>query len=349
MKRVHFGALAVGVGLIGVAASGAAAQDFKGKTVTIIVSTGAGGSYYDVAQAFARHMPKHIPGQPAMIVKAMPGAGNVLATNFLHNIAPKDGTTIGTINNSIPLHQVLDGMGVHYDARNFNWLGSTGSYNSVAYVWHTAGVKTIKDVMEKEVILGGTGVGSSIVIYPTVMNNVLGTKFKIVLGYKSTMEIDVAMEREEVQARTGSYTALKSEHPEWVKDKKVAIIAQIGEKKDAELPDIPLMSDLGKTDEERQVLKLISSPIAVGRPYLAPPDVPPDRLAVLRKAFDATLKDKGFLADAKKLDIDIDPTSGEDLTRIVRETIEAPPAVIAKAKAAMIDPRDPAPQGSTAK
>jgi tripartite-type tricarboxylate transporter receptor subunit TctC len=327
------------------AATPAQAQFFKGKNVTIIVSTGAGGSYYEVAQAFARHMPQHIPGSPSMIVKAMPGAGNVLATNFLHNIAPKDGTTIGTINNSIPLHQVLDGMGVHYDARNFNWLGSTGSYNSVAYVWHTAGIKTIEDVMKKEVILGGTGVGSSIVIYPTVMNNVLGTKFKIVLGYKSTMEIDIAMERGEVQARTGSYTALGSEHPDWLKEKKVDIVAQIGEKKDPELPNVPLMTALGKTDEERQVLKLISSPIAVGRPYLAPPDVPAAQLATLRKAFDATLKDKGFLADAKKLDIDIDPTSGEELARIVRETIEAPPAVIAKAKAAMTA----SPQGTAAK
>jgi tripartite-type tricarboxylate transporter receptor subunit TctC len=281
-----------------------------------------------------------------MIVKAMPGAGNVLATNFLHNIAPKDGTTIGTINNSIPLHQVLDGAGVHYDARNFNWLGSTGSYNSVAYVWHTAGIKTIKDVMEREVILGGTGVGSSIVIYPTVMNNVLGTRFRIVLGYKSTLEIDVAMERGEVQARTGSYTALLSEHPDWIRDRKVDIVAQIGEKPDPALAGVPLMTDLGRNDEERQILKLISSPIAVGRPYLAPPGIPVDTLAVLRKAFDAALKDPGFLADAKKLDIEIAPTGGEALAKIVRDTIEAPPNVIAKAKTAMIDTRNP-PQGAS--
>jgi tripartite-type tricarboxylate transporter receptor subunit TctC len=339
LRSVRLGAIAALIALP------VQAQDFKGKTITIIVSTGAGGSYYDVAQSFSRHMPRYIPGQPAMIVKAMPGAGNVLATNFLHNIAPKDGTTIGTINNSIPLHQVLDGMGVHYDARNFNWLGSTGSYNSVAYVWHTAGIKTIKDAMEKEVVLGGTGVGSSIVIYPMVMNNIIGTKFKIVLGYKSTLEIDVAMEREEVQARTGSYTALLSEHPSWLKEKKVDIIAQIGEKRDPALADIPLMTELGKSEEERQVLKLISSPIAVGRPYLAPPDVPADRLAILRKAFDATLSDAAFLADAKKLDIEINPTSGENLTRIVAETINAPRAVIEKAKVAMNDPRNPAPSG----
>jgi tripartite-type tricarboxylate transporter receptor subunit TctC len=314
----------------------AGAQDFfAGKTMTIIVSTGAGGSYYQVAQSFSRHMPKYIPGNPTMIVKAMPGAGNVLATNFLHNIAPKDGTTIGTINNSIPLHQVLDGKGVHYDARNFNWLGSTGTYNSVAYVWHTAGIKTLQDVMKKEVILGGTGIGSSIVIYPTVMNNLLGTKFKIVLGYKSTMEIDIAMERGEVQARTGSYTALVSEHPDWLKDKKVVLLAQIGGRKDPQLPNVPLMTDFAKNDEDRQVMQLISSPIALGRPYLTPPGIPADRLAILQKAFDATLRDKGFLDEAKKMDIDIDPVSGAEIAQIVKDTINAPPAIIAKAKTFM--------------
>jgi tripartite-type tricarboxylate transporter receptor subunit TctC len=314
----------------------ASAQDFfAGKTMTLIVSTGAGGSYYQVAQSFSRHMPKYIPGNPTMIVKAMPGAGNVLATNFLHNIAPKDGTTIGTINNSIPLHQVLDGKGVHYDARNFNWLGSTGTYNSVAYVWHTAGIKTLQDVMKKEVILGGTGIGSSIVIYPTVMNNLLGTKFKIVLGYKSTMEIDIAMERGEVQARTGSYTALVSEHPDWLKDKKVVILAQIGGKRDPQLPNVPLMTDFAKNDEDRQVMQLISSPIALGRPYLTPPGIPADRLAILQKAFDATLRDKGFLDEAKKMDIDIDPVSGAEIAQTVKDTINAPPAIIAKAKTFM--------------
>src|SRR5688572_300443 len=166
------------------AALPARAFDFSGKTITIIVSTGTGGSYTNIAQAFSRNMPRYLPGKPNMIVKNMPGAGNVLATNFMYNIAPKDGTTIATVNNSIPLHQVLDGKGVKYDAVKFNWLGSTGTYNSVAYVWHTAGIKSFKDVTEREVILGGTGVGSSVVIYPIVMNNLLGAKFKIVLGYK---------------------------------------------------------------------------------------------------------------------------------------------------------------------
>jgi tripartite-type tricarboxylate transporter receptor subunit TctC len=265
----------------------------------------------------------------------MPGAGNVLATNYLYNIAPKDGTTLGVINNSMPFHQVLDGRGVQFDAAKFNWLGSTGSFNSIAYVWHTAGIRTIKDLQEREVVLGGTGVGSGVVTYPTVMNAILGTKFKIVFGYKSTAEMDVAMERGEVQARTGSYATLLQEHPDWVKEKKVDIIAQIGSKRDKALPDVPLITELAKTEEDRQVLALISSPIAVGRPYLAPPGVPPERLAVLRRALDATLRDPAFLDGMSKLGYEVTPVSGEELAQIVRETVNVSPEILARTRAAM--------------
>ncbi|HTI85339.1 MAG TPA: tripartite tricarboxylate transporter substrate-binding protein [Alphaproteobacteria bacterium] len=336
MVRV-MSAFAAGLAALVCAATAAQAQNFyAGKTVTIIVSTGGDDSYGYIARAFAQHMPRYIPGQPTMIVKAMPGAGNVLATNHLYNIAPKDGTTIGTINNAIPLHQVLDGRGVKYDASKFNWLGSTGTYNSVAYIWHTAGIKTIQDVMSKEVILGGTGAGSSIVIYPTVMNNVLGTKFKIVLGYKSVSEINIAMERGEVQARTGSYADLQSEHQDWLDQKKVVLLTQIGSKPDKAIPaGVPLVVDLAKTEEQRQILKLIASPIGLGRPYLAPPDVDKDRVSLLRKAFAETMADKAFLADMAKLRIDVDPVSGDEIARNVADTIGASPEIVAKAKAAM--------------
>jgi tripartite-type tricarboxylate transporter receptor subunit TctC len=318
------------------AALPARAQDhFAGKTMTIIVSTGAGGSYTNIAHAFARNMPRYIPGKPNIIVKNMPGAGNLLATNYMYNIAPKDGTTIATINNSIPLHQVLDGKGVKYDAAKFHWLGSTGSYNSVAYIWHTTGIKTFKDVTEREVILGGTGVGSSIVIYPIVMNNLLGAKFKIVLGYKGTVDIDIAMERGEVEARTGSYTALRDERPDWIRDKKVNFVAQIGAIRDRALPDVPLMTELAKTEEHRQIIRLISSPIALGRPFLTPPGTPPEIVAILRNAFQATMRDEQFLKEAAKLELDVDPISGDDVAKIVSDTSGAPPAIIEAARAAM--------------
>lgn len=319
------------------AAGTACAEDdfYNGKTMTIINSTGNGGSYYNLAQAVSRHMPKYLPGTPTMIVKSMPGAGNVLATNFMYNNAPKDGTHIATINNSIPLHQVIYGRGVQYDASEFQWLGSTGTYNSVAYIWNTAGVRKVADLTQKEILVGGTGPGSSIVIYPAAMNKLLSARFKFVLGYRSTHEIDLAMERGEVQARTGSYTGLRADHPDWLSQKKVDIILQIGSRKDPELPDVPLLTDLARNDEDRQTLKLMSSPISLGRPYLAPPGVPAERVSLLRKAFAATLKDPGFLAEAKKLDHDIDPLSAEEVTEIVRETIEASPGAVAAAKEIM--------------
>jgi tripartite-type tricarboxylate transporter receptor subunit TctC len=233
------------------------------------------------------------------------------------------------------LHQVIDGKGVKYDASKFYWFGSTGTYNSVAYAWHTAGVRTVQDLMEREVLLGGTGVGSSIVIYPMAMNKLLGTRFKIVLGYRSTLEIDVAMERGEVQARTGSYTALASEHPDWLHDKKINLLVQIGSKREKALPDIPLLTEIAKAGEQREILKLISSPIALGRPFLAPPGVPPERLALLQRAFDATLRDQQFLAEATKLDHQIDPVGSEEITQIVNETIQAKSSVIDAAKKAL--------------
>ena len=327
-----------GASLIVLASAGLACADdgyFKGKTITIINSTGNGGSYFNLAQSISRYMGKYIEGNPSMIVKSMPGAGNVLATNFMYNAAPKDGTHIATINNSIPLHQVINGRGVQYDATKFNWLGSTGTYNSIAYVWHTAGIRTVKDLDRKEVLLGGTGPGSSIVIYPAAMNKILGSKFKFILGYKSTSEIDIAMERGEVEARTGSYTGLRSDHPDWISQKKVDIILQIGGKRDPELPDVPLLTELARNDSEREILKLISSPISLGRPYLAPPGVPEARLATLRNAFMSTLRDRGFLEEAKKMDHEIDPQSAEEVTQIVNETIHAPRAAIEMAKEIM--------------
>ena len=312
---------------------------YKGNTVTVITSTGAGGPYDIVARAVARHMPRHIPGNPTMIVKNMPGAGHVLATNFMYNHAAQDGTFIATVYNGIPLHQVLDGKGVRFDAAKFHWLGSTGSSNLVTVVWHTAGVKTIDDVIARQVIAGGTGTGSGTVLYPTVMNNVLGTKFKIVTGYRTSPELDTAMERGEVQSRSGgSYSGFVNEHPDWIKDRKVLIIVQVGGEREKDLPDVPLMSELAKNDEQRQVLKLLSSPVALGRPFLTTKEIPSARLGALRKAFDATMKDPDFLTEAHKLNLDLNPISGDKVAEIVRETVNMPPALLAKAKAATEGP-----------
>jgi tripartite-type tricarboxylate transporter receptor subunit TctC len=233
---------------------------------------------------------------------------------------------------------MIDGRGVRYDADKFNWLGSPGDRNSVTFVWHTAGINNIQDAMKKEVALGGTGVGSSIVIFPTAMNKVLGTKFKIVMGYRSSAEVFLAMQRGEVQARSVGLTSVLSEYPDWIKDKKIIFLAQMGAKRDPLLPNVPLVTELAKTDEQRQILKLISSPTELGQPYLAPPGVPADRVAVLRKAFEATMKDKAFLADAEKISYSVNALTGEEVARIVHETVTAAPTVVAKARALINSP-----------
>jgi tripartite-type tricarboxylate transporter receptor subunit TctC len=312
------------------------AQSFyEGKSITIVTSTGVGGTYDVTARLISRHMPRFIPGKPNMVVQNMPGGGNVLATNFMYAIAPKDGTTIASVHNAMPVQQVLGGQGVRFDAGKFEWLGSTGPETEVILVWHTSKIRTLDEAKAREVILGGTGAGSGLVILPRAMNALLGTKFKIVSGYKSSEDINIALQRGEVEARAFSLVSITAQRGDWLRDKKITILAQVGAKRAHEIPDVPLVTELARSEEDRQVFKLISAAQALGRPYLAPPGVPAERLAILRKAFEATLKDKAFLAEAAKLQIDIDPIGAADVTQIVRETVNAPASVVAKAKAAI--------------
>lgn len=318
------------------AAQEAAGAFYKGKTVTIVTSTGPGGVYDLVARLAARFMPKHLPGSPNMVVQNMPGGGNVLASNYMYDIAPKDGTVIAVVNNAVPLNQVLDGRGVRFDSRKFNWIGSTGGRNEAVFILRSAGVNSVAELKAKEIVLGGTAPGSSIVIYPAAMNNVLGTKFKIVTGYKSSTEVFLAMERGEIMARSGSLASIYAGFPKWIEDKKIVFVAQIGPKRDKDLSDVPLLTELATTDEQRRVLALISSPATLGQPYLAPPGLPEDRVAGLRKAFMMTMEDSEFQAAAAKAQVDLSPISGEEIAAIVAEVVGASPEIIAKARAAVL-------------
>lgn len=328
--------------LLAACVSQAHAQDdfYKGKTVTIIISTGPTGSYDQSARTIGRHMPRYLTGAPSFIVRSMPGGGHTLATNYMANNAPRDGTTLALVANTIPLHQALDGRGVRYDARTFNWLGTLGISSLVTWAWHTSGIRTVEDLFKREVITGATGAGSGTYLYPNAMNAVLGAKFKIITGYPTTADIDLAMSRGEVMTRAGaSYTGHVLEHPEWVREKKVIPLVQVGAVREPELPDIPLMHELAKTTEQRQLLELVSAPVKMGRPLFAPQGVPAERVALLRRAFDALMLDKEFQAEAKQVGLDILPQNGEHVARTVRETIDAPPALLAKAKA-LVDPAD---------
>jgi tripartite-type tricarboxylate transporter receptor subunit TctC len=262
----------------------------------------------------------------------MPGGGNVLATNYMYNIAPKDGLTIATIHNAMPLNQTLGGSGVAYDCDKFNWLGSTGPDNSVIVVKAGTGITTIQQAMDKEVILGSTGAGSGLTLIPLAMNRVLGTKFKIVMGYKSSEELNLAIRRGEVQARAFSYSSIVAQHPDWIKEKEMNFIAQIGAKRLPDLKNVKLITEMAATDDKRKILELVSSPPGLGQPYLAPPGTPADRLAILRKAFIETMSDPAFLKEAKALHLDVDPMSAKEVEDIVHGVIHTSPEVVAQTK-----------------
>jgi len=321
-------------------------EDFyKGKTITIVTSTGSGGAYDLSARTIGRYLPKYLPGAPQFVVKNMPGAGHVLATNFMYNSAPKDGTYIAIVNNAIPLIQALGGKGIRFDASKLAWIGSLGISNLLSVAWGKSGVKSMDDVFVHEVTTGATGTGSGAYLYPTAMNNILGTKWKVVLGYKESAEVDLAMTRGEVVARGGaSYRSFLAERPEWIRDKLVNILVQVGDEREHDLPDTPLMTELAKTPEQREVLRLISSSVAMGKPFLAPPEIPPERLAALRAAYEAVMKDPEFVAEAQKLELDFKPATGEKIAGVARDTINAPPELIAKAKAAIEAPGEGKPE-----
>lgn len=333
MKVSAIYCIAAAASLIGAAAQADAVADFYAtRPITLIVSTGAGGGLDANARLVARHMGKHIPGKPSMVVRNMPGAGHIQATNFMHTQAPKDGTHIAAILPSFVLYQLIDGRGAQYDSRNFNWLGSSDVDNMNVYVWHTAAVKSVEDAKRTEILMGATGAGSYTVLFPTLMNSLLGTRFKTVSGYKSTNEIHLAMERGEVQGRAGNFfSSLKSQNADWLRDGKIKLIAQIGEERDPEFSDIPLLQELTPDAEAKQIFRLFSAEIAMGRAYLAAPETPRDRLEALRRAFDATMQDAGFKAEAKASGIEVRPLNADGVARIANEILATPKALVERA------------------
>lgn len=314
------------------------AEFYKGKTVSIVVSTGAGGGYDVLARAIARHLPKHLPGTPNMIVQNMPGGGHMLAANHISTIAPKDGTVIAALNQNVPSNQVLAGenSGARYDANKFIWLGRFAEKGNPALaVWHTAPVKTLFDARTTEIIVGATGEGSSSYRYTTAMNHVFSTKFKIIKGYKTVPELLLAIDRGEIQGRTGALSAYEEGKPEWLKENKLRFLVQVGYTRDPYLKDVPVWTELAETEEQKQILNLIASPTNLGRPVNTTPGVAADRVAALRAALEAMVKDPVFLAEAEKQDIETDFRGWQETTQIVADTLAASPGTVAKAIEAM--------------
>ena len=314
-----------------------AVSDFyTGKSISLIISTGVGGGVDTNARIVARHLGNHIPGNPSIVPRNMTGAGHLQATNYVYGAAPKDGTTIGAILPAFVGYQVLDGKGAQYDVRDMPFLGSSDVENTNFYTWHTLGMKKIEEAKTREVLMGSTGAGSYTMLYPTLLNNVLGMKFKIVSGYKSTNEIHLAMERGEVQGRAGNFfSSLKSQNPDWLRDHKIDMLLQIGNVRDPEWPDLPLLTDLATNDEQRQIFKVFSAEMALGRTFVTTPGIPADRLAALRSAFEETLRDPAFLEELKKADMLARPLTHVQAKAIADEIINLSPEMIVKAKAAM--------------
>jgi tripartite-type tricarboxylate transporter receptor subunit TctC len=305
-----------------------AADDFyKGKQVTIYVS--GGGTYEAYARFFAKHLPKYLPGEPTVIVKSLSGAAGLKAANYIYNNAPKDGTEIAAVHGQIPTVPFLDATGVQYDPNKIGWLGNVTKEVFIGYMWQTSPVKTFDEALKKESIVGGQSLGSFSIDLPVLTNALVGTKFKIVSGYSGSEETQLAVERGEINGHMGtSWTTITHGHPDWIKEKKISVIAQFGQTKHKELLDVPLLLDYAK-GENRQALALYLARQDTARPFLAPPGLPPERLALLRKAWSAVIKDKDFIADVTKADFElVEPMSGEELQAFVGKMSETPKSAI---------------------
>jgi tripartite-type tricarboxylate transporter receptor subunit TctC len=309
------------------------ADFYRGKSISMVIATSPGGDYDMRARLLARHMSRHIPGEPTIVARNMPGAVGVQAANWLATVAPRDGTVVHAIMQNMSAYQALGGASVEFDTRKFFWVGNTTDTPNVINSWHTTGIKTIQDVMTKELVVGAPGTATSSVYYPKALNEVVGTKFKIVSGYPGGNDVNLAMERGEVGGRgSNSWASWKATHPDWLKEKKIFILVQIALKRNVELPDVPTMIELAK-NEDRAVLEFLSADIPISRAYVTTPGTPPDRVAALRRAFDATMKDPAFLADAAKANVDISPSTGEEAQRYADMIANTPPAVLTRAKA----------------
>ena len=308
------------------------AEFYRGKTITMATGTSPGGDYDLRLRMVARHMGKYIPGNPNVTVNNMPGGGGLVVANWLANLAPKDGTAVVAVTQNLAVHQATGAAGIKFDVREFNWIGNTTDTPNVITAWHSTGIRTINDVMERELVVGATGRASGSFLYPYSLNQLVGTKFKIVTGYPGGNDVNIAMERGEVGGRgSNSWAAWKSTRPQWVAEKKIFNLVQVALRRNAELADVPTLMELAKNDDDRQVLAFISADTAISRPLTTNAGVPADRVEALRRAFDATMKDPAFLAEAAKTETDISPMTGEEVQKIAVSTINTPPAVLKRA------------------
>ena len=311
------------------AADDSVAAFYAGRAITIYVGFGPGGSASLYSEALSHHMGRYLPGHPTLSVQHMPGAGGLSVMNYMANTAPRDGTAISITDRTAGFAPLMGNANAKFDGRELNWLGTANVENTTCIVWHTAPVKTLAEALKQDVVIGGSGATASEVVFSKTVNELVGTHFKFVIGYRGSNEMDLAMERGEIQGNCGlGWTVIKNRHPDWLAKKEINILYQMALEKHPDLPDVPLIIDYAKTPDDRKIFEFLFSPQKMGRPFFAPPGVPDERVAALRDAFEQTLRDKGFLAEAEKLGLEVQVVRGEEVQKIVRAMYETPSNVL---------------------
>jgi tripartite-type tricarboxylate transporter receptor subunit TctC len=315
------------------------ADFYAGKQIRFVIRSAPGGGYDLYSRLIGTYIVRHIPGKPSMVALNMPGGGGIQAANYMGEIAPQDGTYLTMTGQSLPMDQALGFTpSLKANLSSFGWIGNITDSNILAYTWHSSPVKTMEDAMVREATMGGTGAGSNSTWLPFLYNNLLGTKFKVINGYQSASEVKLAMARGEVEGYGGSaWSAVFSSSPELVRDKLISILVQIGVHKEKDLPDVPLLTDLARTPQDKTILEFITKGMAVGRPVSTTPGVPAERVAALRKAFEETLADPDFLAEAAREGAEINPMDGAALQNIIDDLMSAPQDFKERVKAVLPD------------
>jgi tripartite-type tricarboxylate transporter receptor subunit TctC len=333
---ILIGCAVITASLVSSARANSVEDFYRGKTVALLIGYSVGGGYDAYGRLVARHLGKHIPGQPNVVPQNMTGAGSLKAANYLYSVAPKDGSAIGTFSRSLAIAPLIGKA--EFDSTKFSWLGSVTDEVSLCVTRQNSAVKTFNDLVATPSTFGGEGAGSDPNVFALLYRNVFGAKIKLVQGYPGTNEIQLATERGEVDGLCGlSWSTLKGRYPHWLKERKANILVQAGIKSEAELPNVPNASDLAKEPEQRQILNLILIGQAMARPFAAPPGIPPDRKAALIAAFDRTMRDPELLAEAKRLNVDVNPVGAAKLDALLADAYGTPKDVIAKATKALAD------------
>ncbi len=297
---------------------------YEGRELRLLIGYSAGGGYDTYARLLARHLGRHVPGSPTVVPQNMPGAASLRLANYLFNVAPQDGSVIGIVARGMAMEPLLSARGTRFAANEFSWLGSLNNEVSVCASWHTSDVKTMQDLMERELIVGGIGSASGTDVFPLVVRNLLGGRIRLITGYPGGNDILLAMERGEVDGRCGwSWSTVQATRPDWIAEGRLNMLVQFALEKHPDLPDVPLVTELAGSEDERMALELIFARQVMGRPFLAPPGIPPERLEALRRAFDATANDPAFRMEAERMQLELNPVSGEEIDALIERVYGA--------------------------